>query len=676
MNLRMPWEYYFSVSKIAGDPSTSTSRAGGMAMMGIYSSGMGAGITSDFLLHFASAADAATVREIAQAFQTAPHALPDPKWLCASMALGYVHQYDPQQFADLEAIIQACLHGYWNTQNEAGEYGIWLYRTWHHSQYYGDGKWNLYRLYNATHHYDAFMPWLMYARSGDPFYLTQGSANIRMLSDVQVVHYDDRNYPHKEFQTSEKRVIGSTKHVSSFTPWGGDHAVLGHNTCYNALILAYYLTGDLRLREVLVDEWQKTLLTARDDPQMNYADLSPYRPGTTRNLTNAIGEMLDMYHMTYDPGLLARMAPLFEDYTKNMWDWGQGLHNVLFYRGGDEYKQFLLKAVADFREIGLDTMHREGSPWPPEPHGILSSLGPAEGISLAAIIAPEQGYHKEAYIAANPLRRQYWAAQFLNVHEPHSAYSQIADYVNFVPRVMYALNQAGARGGAYTWRDLEKMQPFPIAGTGEPARSWQQCIVREDKDQSFDIKLVGMIGRGGMPVQVFDPTNQKIVDQVVPTGTYSPYRITVPRDGKTGQYVIFIRARQNAPFDDLRAPLTDLPEVYHTTYWAQQPDWLPPRPSRFFTRLSGTAKETLEITAHGARGRITSADGKAVLAKGVGTMKAEVDLAGAWIESEAGYTWTSGKALDLSVAPERWFMPAPDKSNLKPEMLKEMKTAK
>lgn len=676
MNLQMPWEYYFGVSKITGNPDVSISRAGGIAMMGVHSSGMGAGITSDFLLQFAAPAQATTVRETAQAFQTAPHALPDPKWLCASLGIGYVHEYDPEKFADLEAIMEACLRGYWNTQNETGEYGMWLYRTWHHSQYNGDLTWNPYRLYNASHHYDAFMPWLAYARSGNPFYLTQGSANIRMLSDVQVLHYEDPNYPHKEFSGGYKRVVGSMKHDNSFTPWGGDHAVLGHNTCFNALMVAHYLTGDLRLREVLVDEWQKTLLTGRDNPQMAIADLSPFHPASTRNLTNAIGEMLDMYHLTYDPGLLARMSPLFEDYTKNMWDWGQALHNVLLYRGSDEVKGILLKVVGDFREIGLDTMHRERGLWPPDPHRILSSLGPAEGISLAAIIAPEKGYHKEAYIAANPLRRQYWAKQYLNPHERHTAYSTLADFVSFAPRIMYALDRAGARGGEYTWREFDKMQPFPLASAGEPYRSWQKVVVREDKDQEFSVKIIGMIGRGGMPVQVFGVDNQKLIDTVVPTGTYSPYRIKVPKDGKTGQYVIFIRARQNTPFDDLRAPITDLPgEVYHTVYWAYQNDWLPFRPVRYFTRPAGDVAETMVVHPHG-KGQLLSLDMKQVLAQGnMADLKAEVAPTGMWIETEAGYNWSTGKPLTLSITPERWFQPAPDKMELKPDISEEKKLA-
>jgi hypothetical protein len=354
------------------------------------------------------------------------------------------------------------------------------------------------------------------------------------------------------------------------------------------------------------------------------------------------------------------MAPLLETYTQQMWDWGLALHNILQFRGDREYKDILLKVAADFRELGLDSMHREGGSFPPDPHHAFSSLGSAEGFALAAIVAPEKGYHTEAYIATNPLRRQRYAQQYLDINQPHVAYCTLADYVNHLPHVMYAMAQAGAKGGKYTWRELDKMQAFPVASPGKPYLSWQHVIVREDKDQDIAINLVGMIAKGGMPLQVFGADGKKLIDKVIPSGTYSPYRITIPKDGKTGEYSIFVRVRSEKDKDDLRAPLTNLPEVYYTNTWLSTHDWLPTQPLRYFTRSSGAAAESIGVHTHG-KGRLLSTDLKKVLQQGDQVdMVREVDAAGMWIESDAGYNWTTGKPIVLAVTPDRWFMPSPE----------------
>ncbi|HRU06609.1 MAG TPA: hypothetical protein P5137_12645, partial [Candidatus Brocadiia bacterium] len=352
LNLAQPWEYYFAVSQITGDPSVEVYRGAGLALAGIHASSLGAALTSDIMVGFATKGADAAAREAAEVFQAAPHALAEPKWFCDSLAAGWLHPYDPENMKDAEETIEDMMRGYWETQDACGEYGMWLYRAWHHNHLLGPSQWQLYRLYNATHHYEAFLPWMLYGRSGDPFYLTQGSSNIRLLTDVQVIHYDDPKYPHKEFHFGQKRLIGSTKHTNGFNTWGGDHAILAHLTCYNGMMLAYYLTGDLRVREVVVDEWQKTLLTRRDNPEFAGADRSTGRERDgARDVTNAMGELMDLYQMTYRPELLAYIAPKL-DFFLNLFmrHWGQPMHNTLLFYGSEQARKQLLDAVADYRE--------------------------------------------------------------------------------------------------------------------------------------------------------------------------------------------------------------------------------------------------------------------------------------------------------------------------------------
>ena len=380
-----------------------------------------------------------------------------------------MHHYDPENYNDLEGAFSAALQGYWVTQDALKEYGMWSYRSWHDTDYNGDGTQNLYRLYNGTHHYEAIMPWLAYARSGDPFYLTQGWANMRMLSDVQMIHFQDLSYPQHVY--SWQRLVGSTRHKTTIN-WavGGDHAVLGHITCYNGVINAYYLTGDLRLREILVEEWQDTLLTKRGDREVikaNADQSGPWegRPEVGRNRNNAIGELIDFLPIDLPPGHLARLAPVLRRYTLDMWHSGQPLHNVLQFRGSQELREILLKGSAEYRARGIRFRGVEDAGNAPDtPAKLWNSSSPHENFALAAITSPKDGYWAEPYEASNPVRRQTWAASYLKTDRHQPTRNAIPDYIIYLPRVMYAMAQAGAKGGDFSWRELEKMEPAPTSG--------------------------------------------------------------------------------------------------------------------------------------------------------------------------------------------------------------------
>ena len=108
-----------------------------------------------------------------------------------------------------------------------------------------------------------------------------------------------------------------------------------------------------------------------------------------------------------------------------------------------------------------------------------------------------------------------------------------------------------------------------------------------------------------MKVQVFGPENNKVLDTLVPKGVYSPLRLKIPADGKTGTYRIFMNARQGTLADELYVPLTSLPgEVYYTGYWSQQ------QASKFFARSSATAPEEVEVTPAAGSGRVDDRAGK------------------------------------------------------------------
>ncbi len=654
LNLAQPWETYFAVADIVDDPGMGVYNGAGLAMAGIHASAMGTAITSDILMHFGEQDGAQEARQTAECFQAVPHALAAPEWSCATEAFGWVHPYDPEHFEILEKIIEDVSHGYWEIGNEAGEYGMWLYRVWHHNGYLGDRQWELYRLYNASHHYEAFMPWLFYARSGDPFYLTQGLANIRQLSDLQTLHFANPDYPQKEFHFGQGRLIGSMKHTNGFNTWGGDHAVFSHQTCYNAMIMAYYLTGDLRLREV-VNEWQRTITSDRANPEFARADrsLTIGADGAgARDNANAMGELMDLYQMTYHPALLALMAPMVDLYLnqpKAMSTWGQPLHNLLSFYGSQQAADQVLAAAAAARTTADN---------PEDPHSLWVTHCKHEVLALASLLAPEKGYHVESYFATDPAARSLWAARF-RAHDPQGTkFCTIPDYLLYLPRVMQAVTEAGSD---VTMDLLSGNQSLP--GGDWDFGGWMRCIIREDVDQDIPIRFSGVVGQGGeggFPVRIADPNKTLVLAEDVPEGSHSPFVLTIPKDGITGQYVIFFKTRDNK--DKLLSPLTSLPEVYHAKNWNQN------GPTRFFVRSRDEQPYVLEVGPLKGKGAILDRKGTAELAvvKTSGEpMHAEVGPDGVWLTLQCRYV-NFVEPITVAISPERWFAPDLEKLNWKP----------
>jgi hypothetical protein len=663
LNMVQPWEYYFAAAEIEDDPTPGIYKGAGIALAGVYASAMGAAVSSDLMLHFALPGRADEVRERAACFQVAPPVLPDPRWLCdESLAIGYVHAYDPEHMRALEDIAENALKGYWETMQATQCYGMWIYSPWFHGSYLGGGKWPVYRHFSATHHYDAFMPWLFYARSGDPLYLTFGQANIRQLSDVQMIHYDNPAYSQREFHFGQGRIKGSTRHTNGFNTWGGDHALLAHLTCYNSLILAHYLTGDLRLREVLVEEWQQTLVADRKNPEFAKADRSRGTGmNSARDNSNALGELIDLYQMTYHPALLAHMAPMMDIFVNQFTrHWGQPTHNVLQFYGSAALRTHLLAAV----RTNIDNAAQGKSPKGDyestkalgDHLGFWFTHAPHENFALAAILDPNANYQVNAFLASEPGSRKIWAENIRRQVPRAFPACALPDYVLYLPRVMYAL--AHAQGGVSNAAGLVASQAMP---TGDMKMGgWLRCIVRKAQEPSFVIRINGICATG-LPVRVFAPDGKRVLDVTMPPGSHAPFEIAVPPDGQTGDYVILVKARDNR--DNLTVPFTTLPEVYAVSHWGQND------PARFFTRSRGAEPEPLEIRPYKGAGQILDRAGTKALAltDNGESLKTVMGPEGVWILMTSRYVYPIKPApVILSVSPQKWFLPSAETLNIKP----------
>jgi hypothetical protein len=630
LNMAEPWKYYWAVCDIRNEFRAGIYSGAGQTLAGVHASAMGAAQTSDLLIQFAPRQEAAGARDTAACFQAAPHMLPDTRWLCDSLALGWIQPYDPERMPGAEEVIENLGKAAWETQNGTGDYGMWIYRAWHNGPLKAPGKWDLYRLYNGTHHYEAYVPWMLYARSGDPGYLTIGQANIRMLTDAQTIHYDNPAYPHREMW-AQGRLVGSTRHTNGFVPWGGDHAVLGHLTCYNGMLLAYYLTGDLRLREVVVDEWQHTLLTDRANPQFALANRSA---GAGRDANNSLGELLDLYQLTHAPAILGYLPNMIGLYLGRMNTWGLPSQNMVLHYGSEQAKKQILEGVADFRQTN-------GKPL--DPRGLW--YGPRPGIfALAWIIDPSTRAYVDAWSTAGLSTRRPAARRF-RAQDPGPSMFSAADALVYLPRVLYAVVRSG---GDLSPGALKLPQPLVS----------RQAIVKKERDQEFEINLDGTVGEGGLVVTVTRPDGRTALSAVVPAGVHKPWTIRVPPDGLTGDYTITVPRRE--PKDRLTAPLTALPEVYLPNNEKGKPGWWwQHAATTYFVRSRGEQREPLAIGSHGANlSVIISRDGMETLtaSKSGSLLHAEIGPEGVWVVLHSTYAAASNCPI-MSVSPEKWFVP-------------------
>ncbi|MGC8805850.1 MAG: hypothetical protein ACP5QD_07960, partial [Candidatus Ratteibacteria bacterium] len=62
---------------------------------------------------------------------------------------------------------------------------------------------------------------------------------------------------------------------------------------------------------------------------------------------NTLGELIDLYQMTYHPALLVYIDDCLQKYLTNMYHWGQPLHNVLLFYKSEQAKKQLLDGVVD-----------------------------------------------------------------------------------------------------------------------------------------------------------------------------------------------------------------------------------------------------------------------------------------------------------------------------------------
>ena len=218
-------------------------------------------------------------------------AVPDPSAVVGSGVLGPVGVRDPTRFPRVESQIEGMFKGEIRLQELARDFGMFIYGDGHSGYRLDERRFNVYRAWRNTHHNVCRTPWMLYLRSGDPFYLRAGLRNARRTFDIGFCHHSRPGLEKLPWGPGKRK--GALCDYKGLVPWHSGSRNPDYNSMTDFMYLYTYLTGDDRGRDIAQEWWACTQQVG-------------YPPGASRNCSATLCALLNMYEATWD----RRMLPL------------------------------------------------------------------------------------------------------------------------------------------------------------------------------------------------------------------------------------------------------------------------------------------------------------------------------------------------------------------------------
>lgn len=204
---------------------------------------------------------------------------------------------------------------------------------------------------------------------------------------------------------------------------------------------------------------------------------------------------------------------------------------------------------------------------------------------------------------------------------------------------------------------------------------------REDVDRDWQVQIVGQVNcPGGIYIAVTGVEGNVIARGGVPRGQYppeKPFCIKVPKDGRTGDYLLSVFGTQNC-FADIRTPYTNLPlEVYGKTFFqvtrqgaARNRPYTEAAPGGLYFQVPAGSDE-IAFTQDNVAWRIHALDGSVIYdvckdgKTQVNPSNKRPTLSGtfkgtpgtSYILGHEFFWFYAKPNLFLAVSPQRWFVP-------------------
>ena len=233
--------------------------------------------------------------------QDRPFVLADPGFSCRAGLPSPFTSRDPQRFPKIERALDAAFDWVTLSRAEEGDFGMW---NW------GDVQWLFTGTGHSTYRYWmnngkgwSTVPWLLWMRSGERKYFRHAWANARHVMDVDSCH--TLNWE----RAPDGKIRGGAYEYSAMH-WTKGPKFFDFATDDEYLPLCYFLTGDERARDVLLEKAEAYARFDIDERVANYRRLP--RRYRSRSLYNSLRQFTLFYDFTHDPRLLRSAKALLD----------------------------------------------------------------------------------------------------------------------------------------------------------------------------------------------------------------------------------------------------------------------------------------------------------------------------------------------------------------------------
>lgn len=525
--------------------------------------------TSKYFLHFSRNADAmgvmktheikwlfadavldnAALRSQMRGALAAPVAIVDPKAMVDSGVFGPITVRDPKKDPEIEQMLDLALRADDHLEKMNRTYGMFIFGGEYTSYDTIEQRYDIYRAWCSQHHGVPRTAWLLYARSGDPFFFRRGLRNTRDVMDLGMCHYVRIEPKPGEFDGWQSKTVGGLHDYKGLVPWNAGGRAGDYNSMTDFMLYFTYMTGDGRGRETALKWWDGVLRWTGPG-------------GSSRSTAGTMAAAIELYQDTWDyrmiPFIHAEFAGQCTGQTRfkyfNEWqNYASWLEQYWWLTG----RAAARKVLVDWADAFV------------EGYGGISSKWGEKGINILAAAALASG-NAEYLRSANQVAR---VQALTTCVDSNSLYYGMAWHGTSSSQMNYLLQRLPyVLGARERMGDVGRREGFfgisSTAGTNEHVLTWWML---DEKDES--ISMIFSVGttNTSLHLSVFDPDGKVAAECDIPCDQDHPHgyptarpmlRYSLKPDGKKGIYRCTVSARGRFGMIAPMAKDPNIKEVY------------------------------------------------------------------------------------------------------------------
>ena len=285
----------------------------------------------------ASKAHAAMAEDMAAALRPTV-ASPEPASVVKTGVLGLVGVRDVKRFPRLEPQIENIYKTEIRLQELARDYGKFIFGDRHSGFNLNERRFNIYRGWRSTHHNAPRTPWLLYLRSGDPFYFLHGKRNAMRCMDMGLCHHSRPETEKLPWGPGKKR--GALCDYKGLVPWHSGSRNPDYNSMTDYALYYTYLTGNERGRGAMDVWWEGTRRFA-------------VPPGSSRSNSGTQTALIALYQDSWDRRMIPMIHTCYRHQLRgqnakwgyfNEWqNYAPWIERYWTFTGSEDAKRVLLK---------------------------------------------------------------------------------------------------------------------------------------------------------------------------------------------------------------------------------------------------------------------------------------------------------------------------------------------